>query len=280
MIPFIDADNAMGSRAGDVDDGFAVALMLVCSESVAALASVRGNASEEEASRNNRRLAGLCRFEGPLLRGAGSIDEPGEASQFLLQDGPPLRFVALGPLTNLAGALVRGPAAVENRVREVVVVGANASSKGRWPPLWPHEFNLTKDLRATRVVFDSNLPLVIAPLDLLRRMRVGRRDLRSLEGELGSYLRKESQRWLRRAALLKWSSTFPVWDLVAAMYALGDESILTGKVKATLHPNGRVEFGRGTREVTIIRDFDRDRIWRRFEDAVNGHTFRMQNSEF
>ena len=271
MLPFIDADNAMGSRAGDVDDGFAIALLLIAADSVAGLASVHGNTSEEQAARNNLRLADLCRFAGPVLRGATSVDRPRDASRFLLEDGRPLQYVAFGPLTNLAAALLLDRTAVENRVKEVVIVGANASSKGRWPPHWPHEFNLTKDLRATKIVFDSALPLVIAPLDVLRRMRVGRGDLEKLEGALGKYLRTESRRWLTRAALLKWSRSFPVWDLVAAMYALGEESIRAERVRAKFHGNGLVEFGNGLREVTLIRGFDRDRIWRRFEEEIARH---------
>jgi inosine-uridine nucleoside N-ribohydrolase len=238
MLPMVDADNAMGSPSGDVDDGFAIAAMVLGDPRVVALSSVRGNTSEALADANNRRIGRLCHYPGPFLRGSSRADESSEASRFLTEPGPPLRFLAFGPLTNLAAAIIADPVGTAKRVGEVVIVGSNASSAGRWPPLWPHEFNLTKDLRAARIVFESGLPLTFAPLDLLKRMVVSKADLEELRGRLGGYIRTESSRWFRRVRLLKLSSTFPVWDLVAAMYALGEPSIRTDVIRATMHGNG------------------------------------------
>lgn len=268
MLPFIDADNAMGSPSGDVDDGFAVAAVLLSGQPVAALASVRGNTSESRAAQNNHRLARLCHYPGPLLRGTSNVHEPGEAPRFVIEQGPPLRFVAFGPLTNLAAAILADPGRAADRVHEVVIVGSNASSFGRWPPFWPHEFNLTKDRLATRIVFESGLPLTFAPLDLLKEMKVSKRDLQQLGGDVGTYLREQSNRWFLRARLLKFSPTFPVWDLVAAMYALGEPSIQTSQCTATLRPNGWIDYRGGNREVRLIRDFDRDALWSRFVAMV------------
>ncbi len=269
MLSLIDADNAMGSPFGDVDDGFAVAAMLLSGLPVAGVASVRGNTSESRADRNNRRIGQLCHYSGPFLRGSAGLNRPGEASRFLTGQGPPLRFIAFGPLTNLAAAILSDPAGTSQRVGEVVIVGSNASSAGRWPPFWPHEFNLTKDLRATRIVFESQLPLTFAPLDLLGKMTVSREDLDQLQGDLGAYLREQSRRWLLRARLLKLSATFPVWDLVAAMYAIGEPSIQTRQCSATMQRNGWIDFRQGTREVKLIRDFDRHALWSRFVELIH-----------
>ena len=198
------------------------------------------------------------------------MDKTGEASRFILGDGPRIQFVAFGPLTNLAAALLENHERTAARIGEVVIVGSNASSAGRWPPLWPAEFNLTQDLRATRIVFDSGLPLTFAPLDLLKKMRVTRSDLGQLDGTVGEYLRRSSRRWLLRARLLKWSGSFPLWDLVAAMYVMREPSILTEIVTARIHRNGWIEYGAGNREVTLLTAFDRDALWKRFVEVIAG----------
>src|SRR5204863_73046 len=91
-----------------------------------------------------------------------------EASRFLAATPEPVRIVALGPLTNVAAALEAKPE-LARRIVELVVVGANPASRGRWPPLWPFEFNLTKDRRATSAVLGSEVPLTFVPLDAAKR---------------------------------------------------------------------------------------------------------------
>lgn len=260
----IDSDNALGSPRGDVDDALAVAALLKSGLPVAGLASVGGNTSEERADRNNRSLGALCGYGGPYFRGF----EAGEAAERIdlavdLWSGAPVRVAALGPLTNLA-AVLRGLARIGRRpeVSEVVLVGANASSPGRFPPWWPHEFNLTHDKEATRAVLASDLPLTIVPLDMARRLRVGKDRFSGLEGELGNHLRRGSARWLRRSRLIRWSSTFPAFDLLAAVVLIEPSLVEIEETTARVHPNLWIEFGRpGGRSVRLVRDFDDRAVW-------------------
>jgi len=260
----IDTDNAAGSPRGDVDDAFALAALLRSGLPVAAVSSVAGNTSEPEADRNNRVLGDLCGFRGPYLRGvqAGEVPDRIDRAAGLWERGP-IRFLALGPLTNLAAVLDR-------RVSEAVLVGSNLSSKGRFPPWWPHEFNLTKDREATRAVFASELPLTLVPLDVARRLRAGPREMRRLEGPLGDFLRRHSARWSRRSLLRRGSPRFPVFDLVAALWAIDPAPFACEETRARLHRNLWIEYGAGERRVKVIRGFDPDALWARFLDLVNG----------
>lgn len=242
----LDSDNAMGSGSGDVDDGLAVAALLKSGLPIAALTSVAGNTTKAQAERNNRILGALCDYPGPYDLLAGS---------------EPLRIAALGPLTNAAGWL--------DKASEIILVGSNVSSPGRFPPWWPHEFNLTHDRPAARAVFCSSVPLTVAPLDVARKMRVGKAELAELYGPLGEHLRKHSKRWLRRSRLLRWSSTFPVYDLPAAMYAIDPSLVEVVETTARCHPNLWVEYGNGGRPVRLIRGFDPREIWRRFVALVS-----------
>jgi inosine-uridine nucleoside N-ribohydrolase len=259
----IDTDNAAGSPSGDVDDAFAIAALLRSGLPVAAVASVGGNTGEAAADRNNRALGELCGYAGPYLRGVEAGDVPDRIDRTDLR--APLRFIALGPLTNLAAVLAR-----DSGISEAVLVGSNLTSRGRFPPWWPHEFNLTKDRAATRAVFASDLPLTVIPLDVARRLRAGPRELRDLQGPLGDFLRHCSVRWSRRSLLLRGSRRFPVFDLAAAAYAIDPSLAAVEDTRVRLHPNLWVEYGAGERLVKGVRDLDVDAIWERFAGLVNG----------
>jgi len=67
-----------------------------------------------------------------------------------------LNIVAIGALTNIASALLIEPEIAERCT--VIWLGGHH-------PNWPHnkEFNLQGDISATRVVFDSGVPLYVVP---------------------------------------------------------------------------------------------------------------------
>jgi inosine-uridine nucleoside N-ribohydrolase len=257
----IDTDNAAGSPRGDVDDAFAIAALLRSGLPVAGLASVGGNTSEARADRNNRALGELCGYEGPYLRGVQAGEVPDRIDRAGLWEEAPLRFLALGPLTNLAAVLDR-------RISEAVLVGSDLTSRGRFPPWWPHEFNLTKDPAATRAVFASDLPLTLIPLDIARHLRAGPRELGDLEGPLGDFLRRRSVRWSRHSLLRRGSRRFPVFDLAAAAYAIDPSLTALEETRVRLHGNLWVEYGAGDREVRVVRGLDAEGIWRRFTRLI------------
>ena len=251
----------MGSGSGDVDDGFALVALLLSGQPVAAIGSVFGNTSEEQAFENNRALSQLCGFQGSCLRGA-------EASRFLVSTQESLRVLALGPLTNIAAALEMEPA-LARRMTELIVVGANAASRGRWPPLWPFEFNLVRDRQATRTVLCSEVPLTIVPLDVARRLWITRQDLREVGGPVGAYLQQHADRWFRRARLLKWRGSVPLWDLVAALYVLEPSLFRLREDRVRFHDRGWIQFGNGPRPVRRVEGFDREAVWRHFVRMVS-----------
>lgn len=73
----------------------------------------------------------------------------------------------LGPLTNVAMALVKQPA-IAKRLRQIVMMGGAYFEVGNITPA--AEFNIYVDPQAADVVFRSGIPLTVAPLDLTHRM--------------------------------------------------------------------------------------------------------------
>ena len=105
----------------------------------------------------------------------------------------------------------------------VSLVGGNLSSWGRWPPLWPFEFNLAQDAAAARALFASTTARAVYPLDVCRALTVGVAELRRIAraSPLGAYLVRHSWRWLAYAPLRYRALRFPLWDLVPALDVLG-----------------------------------------------------------
>ncbi|MEO3997725.1 nucleoside hydrolase [Mesorhizobium sp. CAU 1732] len=73
---------------------------------------------------------------------------------------------ALGPLTNIALAMIREPAIVP-RIREIVLMGGGYFEQGNVTP--SAEFNIYVDPQAADVVFASGAPIVMMPLDVTHK---------------------------------------------------------------------------------------------------------------
>jgi purine nucleosidase len=106
-----------------------------------------------------------------------SIPEPkagpaeGHAVDFLigsLRSCPPasLTLCGLGPLTNLATALMRAPD-IKRGIAEIVLMGGAYFNGGNVTP--SAEFNTFVDPHAADLVFRCGLPLTILPLDVTHK---------------------------------------------------------------------------------------------------------------
>jgi len=72
----------------------------------------------------------------------------------------------LGPLTNIALALIKAPD-ISEHIREIVLMGGGSFEGGNITPA--AEFNIYVDPHAAKVVFRSGIPLVVMPLDLTHK---------------------------------------------------------------------------------------------------------------
>ncbi|MCY4622598.1 MAG: nucleoside hydrolase [bacterium] len=190
MRMIIDTDTAS-------DDAVALAMALNHSEvDVVAITTVVGNCSLEDTTRNALYTAELCGSDVPVYAGADRplLVKVGLATWFHGMDGlgdqgypPPSRsaedadgvgalithirdnpgstLVTLGPLTNLALALVQAPDLVD-LVGRCVVMGGTANTVGNVTPA--AEFNLWFDPHAARIVFASGLPIEMVGWEICR----------------------------------------------------------------------------------------------------------------
>jgi purine nucleosidase len=179
------------------DDAVALIMALRSREvRVAAITVVAGNVSVAQAASNALFTVELCGAdvpvysgaEAPLLRKLVIADwfhgkdglgdhgykparrraEPGHAVDALIRtvhENPGIELVTLGPLTNLAMALLREPKLAAD-VKRCVVMGGAQCCVGNVTPA--AEYNIWVDPEAARIVFRSGLPLEMVGWHLCR----------------------------------------------------------------------------------------------------------------
>jgi inosine-uridine nucleoside N-ribohydrolase len=130
----------------------------------------------------NDGLGNLCRLQDDAAgrrysRPAPVLSQHHAVDEILFQiDAMPnaVTLIALGPLTNIADAIVRDKQTVA-KVKRIVLMGGAISVSGNVTPV--AEFNMFVDPHAARIVFDAGLPLTVVPLDVTRQVKLTRRKL-------------------------------------------------------------------------------------------------------
>ena len=77
-----------------------------------------------------------------------------------------LTLIAVGPLTNVARAVMKDPDRMRG-LREIIIMGGAFETHGNVSPV--AEFNIHADPHAAQIVCDSGIPLVFVPLDVTRQ---------------------------------------------------------------------------------------------------------------
>jgi purine nucleosidase len=183
----LDTDLAMGAPGADIDDGFALALALADPGVVVDLVTtVGGNSDVVTSTRLTADLLRLLRREDvPVVQGAPA--EPTAAEEIarrVLAEPGQLTVVAIGPLTNVAGALAMD-ASVAGAVREVVAMGGVYLEQTNVAAM-PGEYNFWCDPDAAQAVMESGVQLRLVGLDVTRRVRLTRADADAI-AELGAF---------------------------------------------------------------------------------------------
>jgi purine nucleosidase len=220
----LDTDLSMGAPGSEIDDGFALALAVADPAlRVEAVTTVDGNTDAVTATRLTRELlATLGRPDVPVVQGAtgplnpalrrhplagatapdpqGSEERAHAADEVVrrvMAEPGELTIVAIGPLTNVALAMLLEPR-LASAVREVVVMGG-AFMEHTNVGAMPGEFNFWCDPDAVEVVLSSGAPLRFVGLDVTRRVRLRRDDAASLDadgGDFGRLAARSTEAWI------------------------------------------------------------------------------------
>ncbi len=186
-----------------IDDAVAILLALAAQEEleVLGIVAVAGNLPLEQTERNARRVCELAgRIHVPIYAGCARpmlrslvtaahihdatardgllLPEPTMALRrqhgvdFLVEtlrdaEAGTITLCALGPLTNIAMALVKAPQ-IAQRIGELVVMGGACFELGNVTPA--AEFNIHVDPHAAAIVLGSGVPIAMIPLDVTHQV--------------------------------------------------------------------------------------------------------------
>lgn len=251
----VDTDCALGSAAGDIDDGIALATLFGSGAPVELVLASYGNTSATDARQNSEAIARLC-ARSPRFAFGAHAPEARVPTSSLLPAGA-FRWLCLGPLTTVAHWLAHTPEAKRANCREVIAV---TTCMGFAAPVNRFfDFNAACDPVAARSVLQSNHPLLLVPLDVARTLRFRPEDLAGVRGPLGRYLRGHSARWFRRSRRIKARRDVPIWDVAAAIAAIRPDLVRFDVTTLHVGKDGKARYGVGERVVRRVVSIDAPR---------------------
>ena len=110
---------------------------------------------------------GRTGLDGPVLPDPSMPLQKQHAVDFIVEtlmarDAGTITLCVLGPMTNIALALIREPR-IASRIKRIVAMGGGFFEGGNSTPA--AEFNIYVDPHAARVMFEANIPITLIPLD-------------------------------------------------------------------------------------------------------------------
>ena len=110
---------------------------------------------------------GRTGLDGPVLADPKMPLQKQHAVDFIVEtlmarEAGTVTLCVLGPMTNIALALIREPK-IASRIKRIVAMGGGFFEGGNVTPA--AEFNIYVDPQAARLVFDADIPITLIPLD-------------------------------------------------------------------------------------------------------------------
>ncbi len=248
----IDSDPATGVPNRDVDDGLAFLLMLAAPEiRVEGITINFGNVGALTGYSVAKNLLSLVGRDVPLFKGAENKADLGvlnPAVEYLIETvrtfPGEVSLLALGPLTNVATALLLDPGFASN-LKELVIMGGSLHFK---PFSLFGEFNFHMDGQAAAIALSARVEKTLISMDVCSQAVFRIEQLHMLEmknSPVSQYLVQAIAPWLElnRRVFFRAKGFFP-WDVVAAAYlidrSLFDENSFSLSVQKTGLRSGRI----------------------------------------
>ncbi|HEY8542396.1 MAG TPA: nucleoside hydrolase [Pseudothermotoga sp.] len=255
------------------DDAFAILLAAASKEiELLGVTTVVGNSYLENTTRNARTVLDLFDIDIPVFAGCGrplirnTIVAPDihgksglEGAQLpspkrpiekthavdfiaqMLERYSDVILVPTGPLTNIAIFMLRYPHLIK-RINSIVLMGGGIAFGNVTPVA---EFNIFADPEAAKIVFNSGVPIVMAPLDVTHQVIVTEREV--------SRMRQFGAKFNLLADLLVFfKSTYkrvfgiegvPLHDPCTVMYLLHPEIFEVKEYHVDVETKGELTYG-------------------------------------
>ncbi|MBR2801163.1 MAG: nucleoside hydrolase [Erysipelotrichaceae bacterium] len=288
-----------------VDDAMALLLAFRLPElEIVGLSAVAGNVTLENTFRNTRDIAALAgRKDIPVYKGADRpwIVEPRRAeyvhgadglggAEIAHSDAPEaeghawdalyqcakkypgeLQVVAVGPLTDVANAVIKYPD-LPQYVKGIHIMGGVAAGPGNTN--MTAEFNIMGDPHAAACVFKSGIPVTMAGLDVTLKAHLNKEEVEAIASTDNKVCKLISQATRNTLALYKqlglgeimcMHDSCPILNLAHPEFFSGKEAGVhvettgvetLGKTVCDLYSDGK----HGVKNTTVLLDCDREAI--------------------
>jgi len=140
---------------------------------------------------------GKTGLDGPVLPEPTMLLADGHAVDFIIKtvmerEPGTVTLCPLGPLTNIALALAKEPQ-IAARIQQIVLMGGGCFEGGNITPA--AEFNFYVDPQAAAQVFQSGIPITMAPLDVTHQALTTRKRVAALR-DLGTPIGETVAQWM------------------------------------------------------------------------------------
>ena len=218
----LDTDVAMGIKGEDIDDGFALAFAIADPYfDLKLVTTVDGNIDVDTATSQAEFLLERLGTDVPVVRGAdrplagrrrkywGTLNDMSDnagadipAAMRIVRElrsaVRPMTILAIGPLTNIALALLLDPS-IKNRIRRLVIMGGRYYGLD-WGTGIPGEYNFWADPEAAQIVLDTEINTWLGGTDVTDQVTMNQKESVALlahGGSFGSYAGQCALDWLK-----------------------------------------------------------------------------------
>ncbi|PLW80845.1 nucleoside hydrolase [Candidatus Woesearchaeota archaeon] len=232
------------------DDAMAIMLAVKAGLDVIALTTVCGNSTINNITNNaNHVLKLLDKSNIPIFSGASkpmknelteavvhgengfggvNVNETLELSNnavekilFLIEENEEISLIALGPLTNIANAILKNPKTM-SKLKELIIMGGAVKVPGNQSKV--AEFNIFTDPEAAKIVFDSDIKKTLIPLDVCNKIQLKIEDFDQIKGELKEFLKLIASSYIHFLEKDEGVKSAIMYDPVAVYYCINPDS--------------------------------------------------------
>ena len=161
----------------------------------------------------------------------------------LQQPGNSVSLCPLGPLTNIASAILKQPKIV-SRIKQIVLMGGAYFEVGNITPT--AEFNIYVDPDAAKIVFEAGINMVVMPLDVTHKALVtGERNeaFRKLKSPVGIAVAEMTDFFERFDKEKYGSSGAPLHDPCVTAYLINPKIFSGKKINVEIETESELTLG-------------------------------------
>ena len=269
----------------DCDPGHddAIAIMLACASDalqVLGLTTVAGNQTGEKTYINALKILRLIKEDLPVAKGfnkpfirnlvtapeihgvtgldGAELPSPKikpikyHAMDFiirtLLSVSERVYLIAIGPLTNIAGAVLKEPR-IKEKIERIVLMGGAAFDSNITPAA---EFNIYVDPEAAKIVFESGIPITMVGLDVTNKALFTFKDIEALKkfsGRVSTVVAQLLVFYARAVRKVLGINGAPLHDALAVATVIDPSIVETKSLHVDIETQG--EFTRGATVVDV-----------------------------